>query len=182
MINYWSFSIKHPVDVTIACLYIDKHFPDRIGNAPAPCWSWLGKTAEQQIHYSDRTPTCRIVFDTTNKCWLLSSNITRDVLYTLEKLFDRSIDWTNVARRSGKISKMPLGDVYEDHMQLAHSECTLPSYMIDVLRRTADVELREHNQEACEYRKRQKQLSEQYEDSRKRNFQGDLLPYHKKYG
>ncbi len=77
--KYWSFYLNHPVDITIACDYVSKLF-DVVGNIPAECWSWFNKTVDCQLNYSHRTPTRRIVFDPTNRCWLLHSNINNNVI------------------------------------------------------------------------------------------------------
>ncbi|ATI17838.1 hypothetical protein [Aeromonas phage AS-yj] len=170
--KYWCFRLSHPVDIAIACDYVNKKFPDRIGNVPAQCWSWLNKTSEQQIHYSDRHSSNMIVFDPVNKCWLLQSNSSYEVNRHMKSVAGHYANMSNVANGYCDI---PFDDLYENHMDNARKECTIPDSTLSTLVRVANLELDMHNQEVRAYHNRQCELRAERDSSKMRNWNGDLL-------
>lgn len=185
MKKYWRFKLDNPVDIAIACNYIDQHFPDRYGECvPAQDWSWFGKTAEQQIHYADRTYSRQIVFDSINKRWLLDGNITERMAKELNNLlkYESYWNWEYIAQYKGPARNIPADQLYEEHMGQARKECTISPVILSLVERTVKLELIEHNEEVNKYNNHQRQLRTERDDSNRRNWQGDVLPYYKKKG
>lgn len=135
-----------------------------MGARPAASWSWLGKTSEQIIHYSDRKYGC-IVFDTENLTWILRENMTRKVKAKFSRDFkcsececnERNIVWYTWA-----ITDVPFNALYDnDAMDTARRECTLPSHVLSLTKRVADLELAEHPNNVAKYNQRQRELAEE---------------------
>jgi len=170
--KYWCFRISHPVDIAIACDYVDKKIPDRTGSIPSQCWSWLGKTAEQQIHYSDRTYSRMLVFAPVNKCWLLGGNKSYEVMQRMKSMVGNNSDLIHLANG---YCDVPFDSLYERHMDKARDECTMSHQTLSTLRRVADLELDMHNREVRAYHIRQNELRAERQNSLMRNWNGDLL-------
>lgn len=171
--KYLRFRISHPVDIEIACNYVDNNFKDRVGARPSADWSWLGKTSEQLIHYRDRSYGC-IVFDTENCTWVLRGNLTRQYKVKFSKDFkcsESDCTTNNITWYHGPITAIPFNVLYDnDAMDTAKRECTLPSSTLSLLKRVADLELAEHLNQVSKYNKKQQELRAEQEAYWRNNY------------
>jgi hypothetical protein len=155
----WHFKIKHPVDILIACNYINKKFPNRVGKEPAVCWSWLDMTAHFRFHYSNRPKNYSIVFDPKMQCWIIESNVRTDWYSRFLKLFGKDTHWMSVSNLAmNRDLQRYFSDFYEEKMEECRAECDLHPALISTARRVADMELKQHDAELRAMYNREKEL------------------------
>lgn len=151
----WHFKIKTPVDILIACDFVDKNFPDRVGKEPAQCWSWLDMTADFRFEYPDRPKNYSIVFDPKMKCWIISSNWNADWNHRFKELFGENVGYRSITNLAmNRKFEDSFDSFYEEKMEESKSECSLTSSALSLAERVAALELRAHDEELSAKKKR----------------------------
>ncbi len=166
VIKLWYFSLTHPVDILIACDYVNKQYPDKTGSEPSVSWTWLDKDAYSRFHYSDRVSIPSIVFDPVLKFWMLNSNAKScnnfDFNQRILNLFGSNPHPSGINSPKTCLLRHKFDECYVNKMDEARRECSLPQYMLDMASRVADIELREEDAKLMAMRKREREMADEY--------------------